>query len=64
MLLVFATVFALRLTMAEIHFSRGLRAGAASAAFLPELAQARGLYPFDRRFREPSINWVMKKVKR
>lgn len=56
-LLAIVTAFALRLTLAEVHYARGWSRSASASTNLSELQTAAGLYPFVRRFREGPAMW-------
>ena len=51
------TAFALRLTLAEMHYARGWTRNAGVRDNLAELQRAAELYPFVRRFREGPALW-------
>jgi len=63
LLLALVTVFALRLTLAEIHYARGWNRDA-DKQNLAELQWARAYYPLVRPFRDgPDLwEWVLKQT--
>ena len=59
MLLVIVATFAVRLTLAEIYYARGMNRSTEIGAAMDDLMRARNLYPFDRRFADgPAVRFA------